>query len=191
VTLEGLAERLSAVERENAELRERVHLLEAETARRKLQRTGAGSSQPREVHIYTRELARTPGGRGGHRRTQAAGPCDLEARLVEVAAECCDEPGESCANGAPETCDADCASVMLPFWEDCADSLDKHTRSSVHSVLRECQEAVVAREGESLAMQLRLSCPGGEAAEDCVPACDAELHGDLLLANVGISSQIQ
>ena len=197
VTLEGIAERLSAVEREhaerlsavekeNVELRERVRLLE--TGRRKLQRTAAGGSQPREVHIYTRELVRggagAPAGPGrGHRRAQAA-TCDLDVRLVEVAAECCDQPGESCANGAPETCNADCARVVLPFWEDCADSLDKPTRSSVHHVLQECQEALVRGEGESLAMQLRLSCPGGEATEDCVPACDEELHGDLLLANI-------
>jgi len=194
---------LAAVEAENVALRERVAQLEAtgssdvginSTAPRRLQRTGnAGGA--REVRIYTRELSRQAGGGrtgttagGGHRRAQAGGTCDVDARTAAVSAECCDEPGESCTNGAPASCNADCASELLPMWADCEDMLDKHVRAAFHAVVRECQEAVVEREmaagDETLAMQLMLSCDGGEETGDCVPACNADLHGDLLLANI-------
>ena len=56
--------------------------------------------------------------------------------------------------------------------------------AAIHDVVEECQAAVVARAGESLAQQLMLSCVDDTSAIDCVPTCNETLHGDLLLANI-------
>ena len=49
-----------------------------------------------------------------------ADPCsDLQARTQALNEECCNEPGEDCSSGRPTTCNAGCARVMLPFFDDC------------------------------------------------------------------------
>ena len=37
--------------------------------------------------------------------------------------QCCDEPTEDCSNGYPASCNADCAGVLLPFFDDCREAL--------------------------------------------------------------------
>lgn len=52
----------------------------------------------------------------------AEGAChasDLQRRMDAVTAECCNQPSESCPHGMPLSCNAGCASVFLPFWNDC------------------------------------------------------------------------
>ena len=57
----------------------------------------------------------------------ATGFCDSAqalARLETLVAHCCDDAGEVCANedgleGPPDSCSATCASMYLPFFEDC------------------------------------------------------------------------
>lgn len=57
----------------------------------------------------------------------ATGICDSTqalARLATLIAHCCDDAGEVCANedgveGPPDTCSPTCASMYLPFYEDC------------------------------------------------------------------------
>jgi hypothetical protein len=68
------------------------------------------------------------GGGGGGRRMLQEGPptgsCgNIAMRAMGVTAECCDEPSESCANGMPATCNAGCAAVFVPFFEECATDL--------------------------------------------------------------------
>ena len=105
-------------------------------------------------------------------------------RNAEVHAACCaPDRGADCSQGVPSTCDATCAEVLLPYWDDCEAALGA-TASAFENVVRECQEAAVDREGASLAMQLMLTCTDGTATEACVPECTADLHGDLLLANI-------
>jgi hypothetical protein len=173
---------------------------------RRLQREGDGQDA-REVHIYTRSMqVADPAApvRGRRQAQDGTGGCwtsnadviDVEGRTAEVNAACCSDPGDDCDSGMPTACDAECASVLLPFWQDCAVHLraagNGHRRMQsdvyhqIHRVVKECQEADVSRAGETLAMQLSLSCTDESAvsAAECVPACSRELHGDLLLATI-------
>jgi hypothetical protein len=165
--------------------------------RRRMQRTGT-AGQAKTVNIYTRTLEHTSVGNAsagpvrGRRRAQTAptarvcNAATLQQRTAAVTARCCDEPGESCdgPNGSPLTCNRDCAGELLTYWDECRYELDKPTHASLHEVVRECQEAIVERSGETLARQLDLSCSNLGVTEECVPACGADLHGDLLLANI-------
>eukprot|EP01046_Picozoa_sp_COSAG06_P009032 COSAG06_NODE_466_length_15349_cov_53.328262_2_plen_219_part_00 len=48
-------------------------------------------------------------------------PCDatsLPSRTAAITAECCDEPTEDCTGGSPHTCNAGCAAIFLPFWDE-------------------------------------------------------------------------
>jgi len=56
------------------------------------------------------------GSSSGARRL-AEGGCDLQQvqlRMQQVNAECCDEPGEDCTSSFPSICNADCAAVFTP-----------------------------------------------------------------------------
>ena len=190
--LERTTQRLAAAEVElrvlssgAADAKNRTEAPILPSARRSLQRTGENQDGARQVNIYTRAMTRAPDGRG--RRTQSARDCSaasLPDRMDEVATSCCDGPGDDCSGGAPSTCDASCAGTLLPFWLDCEAELDKSIRSAYHAVLRQCQDATVARAGLATAMQLQLECTDGTRVESCVPECDESLHGDLLLANI-------
>ena len=62
-----------------------------------------------------------------HRRSQQSRRCtfdSLSSRSAELNSECCDEPTEDCSSGEPATCNAGCAAVLLPFFEDCRDTLE-------------------------------------------------------------------
>ena len=51
-------------------------------------------------------------------------PCpDLQARTDALNEECCNEPGEDCSSGRPASCNAGCARVLLPFFDDCGEAL--------------------------------------------------------------------
>ena len=178
-------------------------------SRRRVQREGDGQDA-REVHIYTRSMqVADPAApvRGRRQAQDGIGGCwtadglvdviDVEGRTAEVNAACCSDPGDDCDSGMPTACGAECAAVLLPFWQDCEVHLraaggNGHRRmqsdvyDQIHRVVQECQEADVSRAGETLAMQLSLSCTDESAvsAAECVPACSRELHGDLLLATI-------
>lgn len=141
-----LREAHEALHQDFVALRESVRALETwahgSSDRRRTQRTGDGTADgPREVRIYSRTLSRTAAAGRGRRRTQAVATCDVELRTTGVTAACCGESGEFCAEGAPTSCNIECANVLLPFWEDCRDFLDKSTRHTIDAVVRECQEA--------------------------------------------------
>eukprot|EP01043_Picozoa_sp_COSAG02_P018612 COSAG02_NODE_873_length_16302_cov_113.473616_15_plen_884_part_00 len=160
---------------------------------RKLQRAGDdGQARPRAVHIYTATLTthgNAPAAPSRGRRRAQARACDfglLPSRMAEVSAHCCDEPGEDCSGpgGVPTSCNQDCATVTHQFWQDCETELDKHLRASFHDLVRQCQDAEVERAGFSDAHQLQLTCNDASATTTCIPTCNADLHGDLLLANI-------
>ena len=48
---------------------------------------------------------------------------DLQARTQALNEECCNEPGEDCSSGRPASCNAGCARVVLPFFDDCGGAL--------------------------------------------------------------------
>ena len=50
----------------------------------------------------------------GRRRVRAQG------RVDTVQAACCEQDGvNTCASGAPQRCDAECAAEFLPYWHQC------------------------------------------------------------------------
>ena len=53
---------------------------------------------------------------------------------MSVTAECCDEPTEDCSSGMPATCNAGCAAVLVPYWQDCASAI-RQEDSSISQVL--------------------------------------------------------
>ena len=52
----------------------------------------------------------------------AQGVCDQSqalARMQALIAHCCDDAGEECNAAPPDVCSTTCASIYLPFYEDC------------------------------------------------------------------------
>ena len=106
------------------------------------------------------------GGYGGHRRAQA--DCSL-----------------------PEICpSARCAEVFLPFYESCSAELEATPElgAGLAALSASCNEV---QTGSSLAYQLNLECTDASvSAEECIPPCNAEYHGYMLLLNLdGIDSK--
>jgi hypothetical protein len=51
-----------------------------------------------------------------------ADPEALKRRVDAVNTACCEQEGvNTCTNGAPQSCDAECAVEFLPYWETCLD----------------------------------------------------------------------
>ena len=67
--------------------------------------------------------------------------CDLSARTQAVNDECCNEPTEDCSAGVPATCNAACAAVVLPFFDDCSDALGQYA-SQFDDVVALCRAAL-------------------------------------------------
>jgi hypothetical protein len=128
---------------------------------------------------------------GGHRRAQAGAgyggagstcsAADLPSRTDAITAECCDEPSEDCTGGYPRTCNAGCAALFLPFWDDCHSALGKDSRN-FEPVVALCEASALV--APTLAEQLNVECSDGTAAAACVPECSEELHGFLMLLNI-------
>ena len=124
-----------------------------------------------------------PSSGNGHRRTQAAACGDLNVRAAAVTAECCDEASEDCSSGAPASCNAGCAALFLPFWNDCGAPLGQDSPQYL-AVVAQCQAAAEGSGGSGdLAHEFNLVCADG-AVDSCVPACSQQLRGDLLLLNL-------
>eukprot|EP01052_Picozoa_sp_SAG31_P031912 SAG31_NODE_3438_length_4271_cov_2.920422_2_plen_146_part_00 len=50
----------------------------------------------------------------------------LASHCSDVTGECCDEETENCAGGLPQTCNADCAAVLLPVVAACSPFLESN-----------------------------------------------------------------
>ncbi len=105
---------------------------------------------------------------------------------VDVVDGRCDEPTEDCSSGIPAVCNAGCAAIFLPYYAECSGLLqDPHTSSILQTTAAKCRLAESEGNGgnldagSSLARQLDLVCDG-VALKDCIPDCDARLHGDLV-----------
>ena len=125
----------------------------------------------------------TSGGKG-HRRMQASCKlADLTSRLQAITDECCDEPSEDCTAGIPTSCNAGCAAVLLPFYDDCSDELTEAEAGPIIDAVQDC------RATGSFLEQLNLVCSDGGTG--CVPACAEPLHGDVLVLTVeGVDSRL-
>ena len=110
--------------------------------------------------------------------------------------ECCDEPSEDCSSGYPRTCNAGCAALFLPFWDECQLVLGKDIHN-FEPVVQLCMAADGSSApgssggsslpfpvNGSLAQQLNVQCTDGTAAVDCIPECNAARHGFILLLNI-------
>lgn len=53
-------------------------------------------------------------------------PGDFNDRVSTASVACCGDVDESCPNGIPTTCDAECAAVFPRFWADCRDLVLGH-----------------------------------------------------------------
>ena len=69
------------------------------------------------------------------------GDCaDADERSAAVNAECCGDA--DCSSGAPDTCDAACARLLLPFVEDCLGLGSGHRRaqsSPFDGIIADCR----------------------------------------------------
>eukprot|EP01052_Picozoa_sp_SAG31_P019825 SAG31_NODE_1463_length_8238_cov_3.389851_6_plen_113_part_00 len=75
---------------------------------------------------------------------ESAGSCDLISRTAAVNAECCDEATEDCSTGIPQSCNAGCARILLPFSLDCTRELGEEGAQLLQSVVTLCDTAVGA-----------------------------------------------
>ena len=80
-----------------------------------------------------------------HRRAMQSSPpqmCstqgELAARVNKINHECCDEIGEDCSSGAPESCNIGCSVVVLDFWRDCQSTFKTSSTDKVSYRLRLC-----------------------------------------------------
>ena len=83
------------------------------------QNSCTGQDPTRHPHGQGQTGAKCTDGREG----TCMGGQALQRRSDAVTAECCDQPSEDCSGGMPKTCNAGCAHIMLPFWDDCARQL--------------------------------------------------------------------
>ena len=113
----------------------------------------------------------------GHRRAQSRScvVSELAERFDAINTACCTEPGETCSGGAPATCSADCAAVLLPVYQECAGVMDASTLLLIAGAAQGCRGSLVE--------QLNLAC-AEEGVTDCVPWCDDSLRGDQLLLSL-------
>jgi hypothetical protein len=92
------------------------------------------------AYILKREAMRISTAQSeGHRRSQSGdgygdwgGTCDVAAlpsRTAAITTECCDEQSEDCSGGYPQVCNVGCASLFLPFWDECRSELGKDSRN--------------------------------------------------------------
>lgn len=168
------------------------------TTHRQMQQGAAGSCDASGVctaRIITRTVvmqsAMSAGGGAPQRgrRAQAA-PCDFAAESAAVMDVCCATVGGGHRRAQadcplPEVCpSARCAEVFQPFYSGCSAELEASPElgAGIAALSASCNELLG---GSSLAHQLNLQCTDTSlTAEDCVPPCNAEYHGYMLLLNI-------
>jgi hypothetical protein len=162
-------------------------------------RMQTGDGQPQQAagvpaenaQIIKRNVTRRQPTGGTHHRMQTAdgygpdeGRCnvaDLPTHTDAITAECCDEPSEDCTGGYPHSCNAACAAIFLPFWEECRSALGQSS-SHFEPTVALCEAAM--HSAPSLAEQLNVECSDGTATSECVPECTESYHGFLMLISI-------
>ena len=117
----------------------------------------------------------------GHRILQSKGRCSLAqmgATTALINQECCGDDDKACSSkGVPTSCDAGCAQVFLPFWNDCGSLFDNATYRPVVELCQavpppsRCDMSTIAAQTAALD---RECCGAADAAcADGVPSsCD-------------------
>eukprot|EP01051_Picozoa_sp_SAG22_P004819 SAG22_NODE_269_length_13236_cov_124.463424_8_plen_412_part_00 len=167
-----------------------THPFIKEMERRRAQAAAGGAET---VHIFKRTISvaghisgRVDESNGGHRLlTEEGADCsneEISRQISAINVECCDEPDEDCSNGHVSTCNAGCGALIMPLWTSCRARL-----GNVERVLRDavalCPPPDVPVNSMD-AQMFMVTCPAGLPADDCIPLCEAETHGFLLLLNI-------
>ena len=188
-----ISEKVTMLEKHTEALQVQVDELKRtsdDDERRRMQRTTDADSTAHIIIRNTVSSAVASMGRG-RRRSQEEHPCDgrsLPKRVVAVGIVCCASSGDGhrrmqadCA--LPAACPSEaCAATFVDFYDDCgvnlAEQLGEYT-----PLYESCQGM---RQGSSsIAMQLGVECTeDGVSDGDCIPECNVEVHGFLLLLNI-------
>eukprot|EP01052_Picozoa_sp_SAG31_P031759 SAG31_NODE_3403_length_4306_cov_3.734156_3_plen_1176_part_01 len=100
---------------------------------------------------------------------------EISEQLAVINDKCCDEPEEICTGGKVQTCNAGCAALIMPLWTSCRAQLGRAAKI-LHDAAALCSPAAAHR---FLAM-----CPPNAPNEDCIPTCNEDTHGYLLLLSI-------
>eukprot|EP01052_Picozoa_sp_SAG31_P019497 SAG31_NODE_1423_length_8400_cov_2.665944_7_plen_718_part_00 len=140
----------------------------------------------------------------GHRLlAEESGPVDcsgaeINRQITAITAECCDQPGEDCSGGKVHNCNAGCGALLMPFWAACHTELGQDAANTLREAVQRCtppgsmpgSSGGGAAETEPdvsfdimSAQMFMATCPAGLPAEDCMPLCEMETNGFLLLLN--------
>jgi hypothetical protein len=127
------------------------------TPQPRAERSSAGDQGPRnataQLHVgglTEQPPPPAPRRRGLRQGGASGGPprCTAETigpRSDAVTGECCDEPAEDCSSGQPAGCNAGCARVLLPYYDDCRPLLAKMRIAGVlAAVAKLCHAALAA-----------------------------------------------
>ena len=64
--------------------------------------------------------------------------------------DCCGSPGQDCSSGVPATCDAGCATVLLPFQAACATFLSLPMNSGMKWIVDATASSCAANHGPNV-----------------------------------------
>eukprot|EP01051_Picozoa_sp_SAG22_P012201 SAG22_NODE_1246_length_5017_cov_20.060175_2_plen_602_part_00 len=167
-----------------------THPFIREMERRRAQAAAGG---PETVHFFRRTISaaghisgRVDESNGGHRLLNEEGAgcssAEISRQIDAINVECCDEPTEDCSGGHVRTCNAGCGALIVPLWTSC--------RAQLGTAAKVLQDAVTLCPPPDVsanhmdAQMFMVTCPAGLPANDCIPLCEAETHGFLLLLNI-------
>eukprot|EP01050_Picozoa_sp_SAG11_P027545 SAG11_NODE_7018_length_1207_cov_1.746390_2_plen_174_part_01 len=163
-----------------------THPFIKEMERRRAQGAAGGAET---VHIFKRTISaaghisgHVDESNGGHRLLNEEGAdcssAKISRQISAINVECCDEPDEDCSNGKVHSCNAGCGALIMPLWTSC--------RAQLGSAAKVLQDAVALCPPPDVsptrmdANMFMVTCPPGEAADDCIPMCEEAVHGYLL-----------
>jgi hypothetical protein len=89
--------------------------------------------------------------------TSTCNLADMTQHTAEVNRECCGTDDGICHGGVPTSCDSGCASVFLPFWQQCGAAFPDHG-AQFQSVVTLC---------EARARGYSCSCAAGWSGANC------------------------
>ncbi|MEC7000409.1 MAG: hypothetical protein VXX04_01080, partial [Actinomycetota bacterium] len=179
----------------------------ANTTWRKLQHDNAGDCDASGVctaRIITRSITLNSsadaqrtipqrGRRRARRRAQQATACDFGVQSAAVMDACC-STGLASGGGhrrvqvdcpLPKVCpNVGCAEVFDTFYTSCRSELAVTPElDRLASLAASCDDMLTSAHGSSVVHLLNLECTD-DSTENCVPPCNVEYHGFILLLNI-------
>eukprot|EP01051_Picozoa_sp_SAG22_P007238 SAG22_NODE_502_length_9704_cov_23.436439_5_plen_637_part_00 len=126
-----------------------------------------------------------PSSGSGHRILTEEGCSgeEISRQIDAINVECCDEPTEDCSGGKVNTCNAGCGAMIMPFWTACQAQLTRDISKMLRDAVALCPPPDIPVNSMDTQMFM-VTCPAGLPADDCIPLCEAEVHGYLLLLNI-------